>query len=82
MIEPEFEPKQLDLPEREDPPAPASSKRTPTPLWPAEPTRNGSVICNVCQRANHETRVWCVRCGHAIGMPLSQCVCEQCLSSA
>ena len=82
MMNADSDPEQLDLPERGHLPAPASSSRAPTPLWPAEPTRNGVVICGACQRTNHETRVWCVRCGHAIGMPLSQCVCEQCLSSA
>jgi len=75
MMNADFDPDQLDLPERGQPPMLASSSRTPTPRWPAEPTRNGVVICGVCQRANHETRFWCARCGHAIDIPLSQCVC-------
>jgi hypothetical protein len=82
LMNADSDPEQLDFPEGRQPATPASSNRAPTPLWSAESTRNGVVICGVCQRANHETRFWCVRCGHAIGMPLSQCVCEQCLSSA
>ncbi len=78
----EQEPEQLGLPERRQPtpiPVPAGQGLAPTPLYAALWPRNGMVPCRTCQRANHETRLWCTACGHQMGVPLGECVCETCL---
>ncbi len=44
--------------------------------------RNRMVGCRHCHRENHETRIWCTRCGHGLGMTIETCVCENCLHAS
>ncbi len=54
----------------------------PTLLYDGRQPRNGSIRCGVCEREDHETRLRCTRCGHGLGVPLAECVCEICLRGA
>lgn len=60
--------------------APAERPPSPqTPLYSNAQPRNRMVPCGVCQKPNHETRLWCTSCGHQMGVPLAECVCEACV---
>lgn len=72
-------PDQLGLPE--PPLAPAGHGVPPTLLYTIERPRNGYVRCGGCRGANHETRLWCTTCGHQMGVPLADCVCETCVQA-
>lgn len=47
--------------------APAGTPPEPTLLYAIERPRNGRVACGRCEQANHETRLWCLSCGHQLG---------------
>ncbi len=85
-----------ELPFGEPPPEPVRSALASTPapamakarngtgtvsLYTADSLRNAIVKCRHCQRDNYETRFWCTHCGHGLGMPMAECVCETCLKA-
>ena len=60
-------------------PIPPQSHPRSVRLYTVERLRERGVSCRVCQKQNHETRLWCTHCGHQLGVPLSECVCESCV---
>ncbi len=77
---------QLDFPDQPERPVrpsfalppPPAQRTPPMPLYEVDRPRNRMVPCRHCPQANHETRLWCTSCGHQMGVPLSECVCESC----